>query len=250
VKAGSYILTCVLAADSPAKAVFSVRDPEGYALPDSTEATAYVNSQINFAIAEGLTPFIVGDYFTIATTNGGLFSVVNPEGVSLPNASVGVAYVSGQINFTINDGSTDFAVGDYFTVLVGNAGLWSVRDPEGNRLPDAKTGVAYVNGQINFTINDGSTDFVVGDSFTITVAAGNGQYKLSLAAAVDGSQNMKTAAVLAQDTDASNEIKTTIAYIAGDFYQIEMTLGQGHTAASVKEALEQRGIYLKDTLQN
>lgn len=37
----------------------------------------------------------------------------------------------------------------------------------------ATLGVAFVANQISFTINDGSTDFVIGDSFTIATTAAN-----------------------------------------------------------------------------
>jgi len=45
--------------------------------------------------------------------------VTSPSGKLLPNAVVGTPYRSNHINFTLNDGSTDFIVGDTFTVTVG-----------------------------------------------------------------------------------------------------------------------------------
>jgi hypothetical protein len=71
-----------------------------------------------------------------------------------------------------------------------NNGTFAVFDPLGNRLPDAVLAggvIAYTNAQIGVTITDGATDFVVGDSFTLTVPAGSGQYVLVAPAAVDGS---------------------------------------------------------------
>ena len=57
----------------------------------------------------------------IATaTDGGTFRVKTPLGATLPNATVGSAYTGQQIGFTISDGSTDFALGDKFTVTVSN----------------------------------------------------------------------------------------------------------------------------------
>lgn len=53
-----------------------------------------------------------------AATDGGRFQVVDPDGIRLADALVGVAYSSPQINFTIADGAPDFAVGDYFTISV------------------------------------------------------------------------------------------------------------------------------------
>lgn len=63
-----------------------------------------------------------------------------------------------------------------------DAGQFVVEDPNGVIIGRATVGVAFSN-QIGFTIADGATDFVAGDSFNVTVAAGNGQYQpLDLAA--------------------------------------------------------------------
>lgn len=57
-----------------------------------------------------------------------------------------------------------------------NAGKFLVNDPEGQVLGVATVAVAFSAGGIGFTIADGATDFVSGDSFTITVAAGSGKW--------------------------------------------------------------------------
>jgi hypothetical protein len=74
-------------------------------------------------------------------------------------------------------------------IAQAGAGIFSVKDPDGYGLPDAVVGVAYTNNQINFTINDGTPDFAIGDSFTITIAAGSGQIAEINFNAVDGSQD-------------------------------------------------------------
>jgi len=53
-----------------------------------------------------------------AVADGGVFSVVAPDGTRLADAVVGVAYANDQIAFTINDGAADFIVGDTFTIPV------------------------------------------------------------------------------------------------------------------------------------
>lgn len=179
-----------------------------------------------------------------AAADGGIFQVADPDGYLLPQATVGVAYASSQINLTINDGSADFAVGDTFTIQVTDGGRFSVKDPDGNSLPDAVIG-AYANEQINFVLADSSTDFVIGDYFTITVGAGSGKYIKSLAIAVDGSQDEENMAILARDTDASAGDIVTSAYLAGPFNENALTYGTGHSAASVKHDLARRGIFLK-----
>jgi hypothetical protein len=53
-----------------------------------------------------------------AVSNAGVFSVVDPDGVRLADATVAVAYANQHLKFTIADGATDFVVGDLFTVTV------------------------------------------------------------------------------------------------------------------------------------
>lgn len=86
---------------------------------------------------------------------------------------------------------------------VSAGGLFSVKDPNGEALPDAYIG-AYVNDQINFTLVDGSPDFAIGDTFTIAIAAGSLSVKeiaLGALAAVDGAQHAY--GILTADCDAS-----------------------------------------------
>lgn len=51
-------------------------------------------------------------------TNGGIFSVVDPDGITLDPATVGASYDNDFISFILNDGSTDFAAADFFTITV------------------------------------------------------------------------------------------------------------------------------------
>jgi hypothetical protein len=55
---------------------------------------------------------------TAAAANSGTFSVVGSVSGAQAAATVGVAYSNTKIQFTILDGSTDFIVGDVFTVAV------------------------------------------------------------------------------------------------------------------------------------
>lgn len=122
-----------------------------------------------------------------------------------------------------------------------NAGDFEVIDPQGNLVGVATVAVAFTSTHINFTIADGATDFVVGDKFTVAVAAVD-KYTLSAAASTDGSQVPDL--ILAEATNASAGDVTTIAYERGDFDQNVITLGSGHTVASVREGLRQKGINL------
>lgn len=53
---------------------------------------------------------------TATGTDGGTFSVVDPDNIALANATVGSAYTGDHVKFTIGDGLTDFAIGDGFDI--------------------------------------------------------------------------------------------------------------------------------------
>lgn len=193
----------------------------------------------------------VGTYRLVCiakVTDKGTFKVLTPREERLDDAIVATAYVSDHINFTISDGSIDFEVGDEFTVVVSeadsNVGTFKVLTPSKERLNDATVGVAYVSDHVNFTIADGSIDFVVGDSFSLPVAAGSGYRNKSLLAAVDGSEVPESIAVAA--VDATLATKTSTAYVYGQFNTSSVTYGTGHTFANAKDALRKTGIFLTE----
>lgn len=137
-------------------------------------------------------------------------------------------------------------LGNYVLTCIAaaaNAGTFKVVDPDGFRLNDATVAVAYANDSIGFTINDGTTDFIVGDSFTIPVTAGSGKVKLVDKTAVDGSQN--PVAVLKQAVDATSADASGIAAETGEFNIDAISLAAGTVAADVIDALAARNIYLR-----
>jgi hypothetical protein len=74
----------------------------------------------------------------------------------------------------------------------------------------------------------------------------NGKYVLSASAAVDGSQT--PVAILAEDANATAADVVTVAYLTGEFNTAALTLGAGHTIASITAALRDAGIFLKTNL--
>lgn len=145
--------------------------------------------------------------------------------------------------------ATDTKIGDYVLECVeaaADGGKFKVIDPDGVRLDDAEVAVSYSNNQIELTVNDGAVDFAVGDKFTITVEEGSGKYKLSVAAAVDGSGIPHR--ILGEDKDATDEDKVTWAYKTGCFNQNIVTFGAGHTADSVRDDLSAKSMFLKDVM--
>lgn len=109
-----------------------------------------------------------------------------------PGAAVGAAVAgntgsSGAITAAPAVGATA-KVGVYRAVCVEpatNAGTFLVTDPDGITVGVATVAVEFVGGGLTFTIAD-ATDFVAGDSFTITVAAGNSKLGYAHKAAASG----------------------------------------------------------------
>ena len=127
VKDGVYRVRILLAAANGG--TFVVEDPDGNDIGGGVVGTPFTSTHIGFSIADGSIDFVVGDGFDITVVpavpaNGGVFSVIDPDGLVLADATVGVSY-DGAIRFTIADGSTDFAIGDGFnvtsTITAGNS---------------------------------------------------------------------------------------------------------------------------------
>ncbi|MDX2223601.1 MAG: head decoration protein [Rhodospirillaceae bacterium] len=81
-----------------------------------------------------------------------------------------------------------------------NGGTFRVEDPDGFVLGDVAVGATFAD-DIKFVIADGSTDFVVGDKFTITVTAGSSKVRELNLTGIDGSE--KAYGVLWDAIDAS-----------------------------------------------
>lgn len=121
---GNYTLECI-AADADG-GEFRLIDPNGYMLlPFVTVGVAY-EGQLNFTVNDGAADFVVGDKFTIAVTGKGTkFKLVDPNGVKLDDEiTLGVAY-TGQVNMTIAEGDTEFALGDKFTIAVSQTNIFA-----------------------------------------------------------------------------------------------------------------------------
>lgn len=91
---------------------------------------------------------ITGTYvleITEAAANGGTFEVTDPLGRLVGEGQVGQAFTGGGLTFTLADGSTDFAVGDGFSLAVlANLGEWTAYDDDGtDDGRRAATGILY-----------------------------------------------------------------------------------------------------------
>jgi len=124
-----------------------------------------------------------------------------------------------------------------------NAGEFTVEDPQGNTVGVATVAVAFT-GEVNFTIADGATDFVVGDIFRITVTGGVEKYEECLLTAQDGSED--PVAVLAQATDATSGDTACEVYTMGEFNAGDLSIHASWTMEDVRERLGLRGIVVRN----
>jgi len=125
---------------------------------------------------------------------------------------------------------------------VTNAGVFSVVGSKTGRLPDAVVAVAYATQYLGFTIADGSSDFVVGDSFTIAITAGSGKVVALDPDAVNGSNH--AAGVMIAAVDATSADKPGVAIVrdamvapANLVWPAEISAGDKATAIADLEKL-------------
>ncbi|MCQ8240526.1 head decoration protein [Rhizosaccharibacter radicis] len=136
--------------------------------------------------------------------------------------------------------------GGSYTLTAQNATTFSVVDPEGQALPSATVGTAYTNGEINFTINAGSTAFAAGDSFTLSYQNTVGSFVACVKTATDGSQT--PVCILADNVDASTGPAKVGAYFMGEFNRRAITYDNSWLLADLAAALGARGVNLKSSV--
>jgi hypothetical protein len=121
-----------------------------------------------------------------------------------------------------------------------NAGMFSIEDPDGVTIGRVNVAVAFT-GAINFTLNDGATDFAAGDRFTVTVTAGSGKYKEWNPANSDGSQ--VAFALLLDNIDATAGDKEAVAIVrSAEFNENELIWFSGATTNDKAAAVAQLAI--------
>ena len=163
-------------------------------------------------------------------------------GAATPAAYAGNTGGSGTIGAVTTGAGTKVGVYNLVCIEPGtNAGKFTVEDPDGITVGVATVAVAFSGGGLGFTISD-ATDFVAGDGFTITVAAGSGKYRKAASANTDGSA--APVAIAASDVDATAGDKELVIYTRGDFNEQALTFGTGVTAVSSRDALKALDLFL------
>lgn len=111
--------------------------------------------------------------------------------------------------------SNDAITGDYaveITAAAADGGEFAVKDPFGETIGTGTVGDEFSVGGLTFTLADGATDFEVGDSWTITVVAGQGEW---VAYDDDGVDDGRRAAagILYAAVDATTEDANAVAHV-------------------------------------
>lgn len=131
------------------------------------------------------------------------------------------------------------------TAVATNSGTFRVTDPHGDVLGDVVVGSTFAN-QIKFAIADGGADFIVGDSFKVTVSLTAGSYVAAVKTATDGSQH--PCAILADAADASGGSVNAPVYLMGEFNSSAITLDASFSVAEATAVLRPLGIFLKSSV--
>jgi hypothetical protein len=132
--------------------------------------------------------------------------IASPTGTASAAAGNTGNGAMGAVTVTSNK---NLQLGTYKVTIVkaaANAGDFVVTDPAGDVAGFGTVAVAYSQGGIAFTLADGATDFVVGDSFNIVVA-GTEKYKLVEATATDGTE---VASVVVVGNATGNAVSTAV----------------------------------------
>lgn len=127
------------------------------------------------AYESGAKTYAVGTVLGKTLTGG---SATATAGTNTGNGTMGTITVGGTAK-----------VGTYvlkITKAATNAGDFQVVDPEGDVCGLGTVAVAFSGGGLSFTLADGSTDFAVGDTFSIAVT-GTDKVKIAVETATDGS---------------------------------------------------------------
>jgi hypothetical protein len=126
-----------------------------------------------------------------------------------------------------------------------NGGTFRVEKPDGTLDGTGTVGAAY-NGSINFTLADGSTDFVAGDRFSVAVSyASSAKYAPHDPAGTDGRE--VAAAILYHPIDATSGDVKTVATVRGPatIFDTYLTYKSGISApnkAAAQAALKAKGM--------
>jgi hypothetical protein len=187
----------------------------------------------------------------------------------VPGQVIGKTAVIGSVTSSVaadagNTGNGIFTIDGTTPVLAGakngiyrvinmlvstNSGEFVVFDPKGKEIGRVAVGATFSN-EIKFAIADGSTDFAIGDAFSVTVGIEETDYQVEAlnVSGTDGSQRAAGISWGSYVTDGSNTVKGTFITRNAEVRASDLTWPAGITAvqqADYIRQLEDLGIVLR-----
>lgn len=146
------------------------------------KATAMPSSNLDFSSSDQQKLKVTFDVYPDFTTQPPRYAMFGDTAIGLVDATAGAATAgtgntgNGTVSgITVTDNTPTETVTLECVTAVTNGGVFNVNGSFGGPYGLATVGIGFSspNNEIAFLINDGSTDFVVGDSFTIDTVAAN-----------------------------------------------------------------------------
>lgn len=195
---------------------------------------------VNEAAAKSYVPGSVLGQVTVGAATAEAYSWNAASTGTMGAVTVSAGAKAGVYRVTIVDAET-------------NKGNFSVVDPDGVVVGFGVVATAFSGGGLAFTIADGTQDFVAGEGFNITVAAGSGKYKLAVETAVDGSK--VAAAIVMEEVAVAATTDTKVlclvkgpAIVSKAGLVLDATYNLDAEKAAIYAALEANGIQVNDAV--
>lgn len=138
----------------------------------------------------------------------------------------------------------DAVVGEYtlnITAAASDAGEFELIDPDGDIVGTGDVASAFTSSHLNFTLQDGAADFIVGDTFTITVAEEYGSYAPLDLSATDGTQHVAGVAI-GYYADSASTQKIAVLANNANVKTGSLTYPAGATAAQITNIVGKDGL--------
>lgn len=131
-----------------------------------------------------------------------------------------------------------------------NNGTFRVTDPDGVVLGDVvmAAGAGTFADRIKFALADGGVDFIVGDGFDVTIAAGSAKWIAAVKTAVDGSASIQ--GILVDNADASAADVNAGLYQTGEFNGSRLIYDVSYSLDDIINGFRPLGIFVKDSITN
>lgn len=154
---------------------------------------------------------VIAQSQTIAA-NALVAKIAVPAGVTIAQSFAGTG--NGVLTLANPNSSTKIKDGNYSVVFIEpttNLGTFEVLDPAGKLVGTGVVGTAF-NKEIKFTIADGGTDFVAGDTFTLAVTTEDVDFQWANfdPTATDGSEVPAAYSIYACTTGSGETKKTAV----------------------------------------